>query len=72
MPRHEIEVGLPAHQVLNTDLVVVVKTDGKRLGELTLSRGTVDWRPAKHQYRVSMRWETFNTLMERYHHGELS
>lgn len=71
MAKHDIEVSLPAHRVVNTDLTVVVKSDGKKLGELLISKGTLDWRPAKHQTSVSMRWETFAGLMERWHAGEL-
>lgn len=71
MAKHDIEVGLPAHRVVNTDLSVVVKSNGKKLGELLISKGTIDWRPSKHQHSVSMRWETFARLMERLHNGEL-
>ncbi len=71
MPKHEIEANLPAHRVVNTDLSVTIKSDGKALGELLISKGSVDWRPAKHQYSVSLRWETFARLMERWHDGDL-
>lgn len=48
-----------------------MKSDGKTLGELRMSKGTIDWRPSKHTGSVSMRWETFARLMERWHNGEL-
>ena len=65
MARHEIEATLPAHRVVNTDMSVLVKSDGKTLGELLISRGTIDWRPSKHHGKVTLRWETFARLMER-------
>jgi hypothetical protein len=71
MPKHDISAALPAHRVVNTDLSVTVNSDGQRLGELLISKGTLDWRAAKHQYTVSMRWETFARLMERWNDGEL-
>lgn len=71
MPRHDIEAKLPAHRVVNTDLSVVIKSDGKTLGELRISKGTIDWRASKHQGAVTMRWETFARLMQRWHDGEL-
>lgn len=72
MPKHDIEVALPAHQVVNTDVSVVVRSDGRTLGELLISKGSLDWRPAHHQHSVRLRWETFARLMERWHNGELS
>jgi hypothetical protein len=71
MAQHDIEANLPAHRVLNTDLSVVVKSDGRRLGELRISKGSIDWRPSKHQGIVKMRWERFADFMERYQAGEL-
>lgn len=71
MPKHDIEVALPAHEVVNADLTVVVKSDGRRLGELRISKGTIDWRPSKHHSPVSMRWETFADVMERWKQGGL-
>jgi DNA mismatch repair ATPase MutL len=71
MAKHDIEATLPAHAVINTDISIKVKSDGKLQGELLVSKGSLDWRPAKHQYSVSMRWETFARLMERWHNGEL-
>jgi hypothetical protein len=71
MAKHDIEVDLPAQRVVNTDLHVVVKSDGRKLGELLISKGTIDWRPAKHHKPVSMRWETFARLMERWSAGSL-
>jgi hypothetical protein len=64
MATHDIEVNLPARRIVNTDVTVVVKSDGAKLGELLISKGTVDWRPAKRQTLVSMRWETFAKVLE--------
>ena len=64
MASHEIEVELPARQIVNTDLVVTVKSDGVQLGELRISRGTLDWRPAKHHRTISLEWETFARLIQ--------
>ena len=57
MPRHEIEAGLPAHCIVNTDVKVIVKSDGTELGELLISKGSIDWRPSKHLASYKMTWE---------------
>jgi len=71
MPKHDIEVALPAHHVVNADLRIVVNSDGRKLGELLISKGTLDWRSSNHHHRVSMPWETFASVMERWRNGEL-
>jgi hypothetical protein len=71
MPKHDIEAALPAHRILNTDVQIVVKSDGRLLGELRVSKGTIDWRPGRHQYTVRLSWEKFARLMERVHDGEV-
>jgi hypothetical protein len=66
MPRHEIEASLPAHRVVNTDVTVIVKSNGKRLGELLISRGSIDWRPRRKWTTSTCRlsWEQFDKLMQ--------
>ena len=64
MATHEIEVDLPARRIVNTDLRVTVKSDGVQLGELLISKGTLDWRPAKHHRVISLEWETFARLIQ--------
>jgi hypothetical protein len=48
-----------------------VKSDGRLLGELLVSKGTIDWRPGRHHYTVRLTWEKFARLMERVHDGEV-
>jgi hypothetical protein len=66
MPRHEIEASLPAHRIVNTDVTIIVNSDGKRLGELLISRGSIDWRPSKKWTTSTCRltWEQFDAFMQ--------
>lgn len=55
-------------EVLNSDVVIVAKQDGKALGTLTVSKGTIDWRP-KHKKagkkgEIQLTWSQFSKLME--------
>jgi hypothetical protein len=64
MARHAITMSLPTGVVINADVVFSIAGDGQKLGELHISKGTVDWRPAhakKIEYRLS--WERFAALM---------
>lgn len=65
MPVHRFEVQQPAKQVLNADLSVTVYSDGMALGELLISRGSIEWRPAGRQKTSRWTWEQFAQLMER-------
>ena len=49
--------------VLHADVVFEIRSDGEKLGELRISKGTIDWAPsnAKVPYRRS--WEQFDRLM---------
>jgi hypothetical protein len=49
---------------MHTDISFVVYSDDAVLGELKISKGTIDWRAAgKHSSR-QMKWEDFARLME--------
>ena len=63
MPVHRVELALPATDILNTDATVSVWSDDELLGELRVSRGTIDWRPGHHQAVFSMDWEQFDKVM---------
>ena len=64
MANHIVKMSLPEGLVVNSDVEFTVSSDGKKLGEVHLSRGTIDWRPAgakKAEYRL--KWERFAEIM---------
>lgn len=50
-------------EVASADLVIEVARDGAKLGELRVSRGSIDWVPRNHSYPCSVSWEQFDQLM---------
>lgn len=67
MATHDIHVQIPKHEVINTDLVVSVRGDGDLLGKVAISRGSIDWTPARNSvnyYRLSL--ERFDEIMRDY------
>jgi hypothetical protein len=58
---HELPVG-------NVDIKVIVTQDGERLGQLKVSRGSVDWKPGKAKRTWSLEWERFDALMREHGH----
>lgn len=63
MPTHEVLLHQPPREVVNADVRVEVWSDDQKLGELRISRGTLDWAPAHHEYAFRLDWERFDTLM---------
>jgi hypothetical protein len=63
MAKKEIHMTIqhPVH-VRNVDVTFQVWS-GPLLGTLTLSKGSIDWRPARKQSTVSKTWEEFSELM---------
>ena len=63
MAVHRVEMALPSTDIQNADVTVSVWSDDELLGELLISRGTIDWRPGHHHTVFSMDWERFDGLM---------
>ena len=63
MATHEVTVDIPTRMVLHTDVKFVVWSDEEKLGELQVSKGSIDWVPGKAHTRYRMQWEKFDELM---------
>jgi hypothetical protein len=64
MAKHE--VGLDVKMLVavgNVDVEIPVKADGRALGRLRISKGGVDWTPARKQKPYRMTWEQFARVM---------
>jgi hypothetical protein len=64
VPEHRVEIVQPPKQVINSDFTFIVYSDDLKLGELRISKGTVDWRPGRGKNVVRKSWEQFARLME--------
>ncbi len=64
MAEHRITVHPSKPLEVNAaDLVIEVTSDGEKLGELRVSRGTIDWAPRNHSVAKSVTWEQFDAMM---------
>ncbi len=64
MATHDVTIDLPTRFVLRQDVTFVVWSDDVKLGELQVSKGSIDWLPGNGRGRYRMRWEKFNELMK--------
>lgn len=65
MARHQIYIHQPAKQVMHTDISFVVHSNETVLGELKISKGSIDWRAAGKQRSKRLTWESFAKLIEK-------
>ena len=68
MAVHEIRLAIKKGiEVVNTDVKFVVKRDGDTFGTLTISKGSIDWRPKKKhaggKNETSLGWSQFDEVM---------
>ena len=69
MARHDIDMRIPTTKVvLNADVVFEVRSDDEKLGELHVSRGSIDWHGANSKKPSSLTWERFATVMDELRH----
>ncbi len=64
MPNHDIEMSIPTTKVvLHADVVFEIRSDDEKLGELRVSKGSLDWYPANAKIPIKLRWERFDRVM---------
>jgi hypothetical protein len=64
MATHDVTVDLPTRFVLHSDVTFVVWSDDAKLGELQVSKGSIDWLPGNGRTRHRVRWEKFKRAHE--------
>lgn len=67
MAEHQLWLTAPRVLVTKSDIEVEIKSGDTKLGELHLSKGTIDWRPKNSKtWEYSFSWEKFAEVMETY------
>jgi hypothetical protein len=61
---HRISMQQPKDNIVNKDVVFTVKKNGKKLGELRISKGALEWKPRNSKYSNYMTWSDFAEIME--------
>ncbi|HWG18367.1 MAG TPA: hypothetical protein VN678_10930 [Acidobacteriaceae bacterium] len=68
MARHAITLKIAKGiDVQNVDIEIQVEKNGNRFGTITISKGSIEWRPAKAwsggKSEVSLPWTKFDKVM---------
>jgi hypothetical protein len=63
VPKHHIEISLPTKPLKNVDTTISVWSDNEKLGEMRISRGSLDWIPSGAQNPRRNSWENLAYLL---------
>ena len=61
---HRISMQQPKENIVNKDVVFIIKKNGKKLGELRISKGALEWKPRNSTNTNYMTWSDFSGIME--------
>lgn len=65
MPTHDVYATLPNALMGKKDAFFDIYEDGKKLGTITISKGSIEWYPAKAKNPVKKTWKQFDLLMQK-------
>jgi hypothetical protein len=64
--QHQVIAKFAPKTLNKNDMVLIVKTNGRKLGELMISRGNIEWIPSGGRlYKQTMQWRKFAEIMQR-------
>ena len=65
---HHVSAALDNWELSKRESAVTftVRKGGRKLGELSVGRGSVSWLAAKKQYAVTLPWPTLARILEEY------
>lgn len=64
MAKHNIYFDLPTRELTKVDAHFYIYKDGKKLGQMTISKGSLEYYPTKSQTPISISWSEFDRLMK--------
>jgi hypothetical protein len=61
---HEVDFSIPSRDLGRSDVEFNVKKDGRKLGTLKVSKGSVVWFATDTSYGYKLTWSAFDALMQ--------
>lgn len=63
MATHKVTMRQPSEIEVVRDFEFVIRENGRKIGELHVSKGSIEWLPSNGRYKRRMRWSKFAELM---------
>ena len=70
MAKHNVFFQLPTREIGKVDAYFFIFKNDEKLGEITISKGGLDYYPNKKKYPISISWTQFDELLKRFNNGE--
>ena len=61
---HVVSFSVPERPLKNSDIVFIVRRGTRKIGELRISQGGLDWFPRKAKTCYSTSWERFQKILQ--------
>ncbi len=70
--KHAVKVNLQVFEIAKagSSMEIEITADGKKLGDLTIGRGSITWHGRHRQKAKTMRWTTFARKMDELAYGD--
>jgi hypothetical protein len=69
MAKHNVYFQLPTREISKVDAHFYIYKDEEKLGQITISRGGLDYYPFKRKYPITISWTQFDVLMKNFEKG---
>lgn len=66
MARHNVYFELPSRELGKVDAKFSIYQNEEKLGEITISKGSIEYTPANKQEPIKLYWGQFHRLMNSY------
>ncbi len=64
MAKHNVYVTLPNAELGKSDAVFTIYQDDKKLGTITISKGSIEWYPNRAKQPYSLSWTQFDKMIK--------
>lgn len=64
MAKHNVFFNLPNLELGKSDANIFIVQDGEKLGQITISKGGLEYYPYKKKKPIKIRWTRFDEMMK--------
>ena len=64
MAKHNVYFELPSRELGKVDAKFWIYENREKLGEITISKGAIEYKPASKQKSIKLGWARFDRLMK--------
>lgn len=65
MAKHNVDLNLPSIALGKVDLTLDIFANRRKMGTITISKGSIEWYPKKAKRPYRLTWKQFDTTMKK-------